>query len=166
LALWRVGRRHSGPYARQEVPAPAPPPPLPPPPLPTAPRTVCWLLLQEEAERSALEQTYVAELLRSNAPLAKLTELVRSFFALLHERRVDDLEAWLQQASASGIAEVAAFAEGVRRDLAAVQAAMTLPWSQGQTEGHVNRLKLLKRPMYGRANLDLLSQRVRYRTAS
>jgi transposase len=66
----------------------------------------------------------------------------------------------------SGIAELAAFAEGVRRDLAAVQAAMTLRWSQGQTAGQINRLNLLKRQMYGRANLDLLRQRVRYRAAS
>jgi transposase len=161
LALWRAGPRHSGPYAPQVVPAPAPPPPLP-----TAPRTVCWLLLQEDAERSAREQAYVAELLRSDPLLAQVTQIVGAFFALLHERRVDDLEDWLQQATTSGIAELAAFAEGVRRDLAAVQAAMTLPWSQGQTEGQVNRLKLLKRQMYGRAKLDLLRQRVRYRAAS
>jgi transposase len=161
LALWRVGPRHCGPYARQDVPAPAPPPPLP-----TAPRTVCWLLLQDDEERSAPEQAYVAELLRSSPLVAQVTELTRAFFALLHERRVDDLEAWLQRATASSIAELAAFAEGVRRDLAAVQAAMRLPWSQGQTEGQVNRLKLLKRQMYGRAKLDLLRQRVRYRAAS
>lgn len=161
LALWRVGPRHCGPYARQSVPAPAPPPSLP-----TAPRTVCWLLLREDAERSAPEQAYVAELLRSTPLLARLTETVRAFFSLLNERRVGDLEAWLQQATTSGVAELAAFAEGVRRDLAAVQAAVTLPWSQGQTEGQINRLKLLKRQMYGRANLDLLRQRVRYRAAS
>jgi transposase len=127
---------------------------------------MCWLLLREDAERSAPEQAYVAELLRNTPLLARLTETVRAFFCLLSERRVGDLEAWLQQATASGIAELAAFAEGVRRDLAAVQAAMTLHWSQGQTEGQINRLKLLKRQMYGRANLDLLCQRVRYRAAS
>jgi transposase len=98
--------------------------------------------------------------------VAQVTELGRAFFALLHERRVDDLEAWLQLATASSMAELASFAEGVRRDLAAVQAAMRLPWSQGQTEGQVNRLKLLKRQMYGRAKLDLLRQRVRYQAAS
>jgi transposase len=75
------------------------------------------------------------------------------------------LEPWLQQATESGIPELAAFAEGVRRDLVAVQAAMTLPWSQGQTEGQVNRLNRLKRQMSGRAKLDLLRQRVRYRAA-
>lgn len=160
LALWRVGPRHCGPYARQTVPTPAPAPSLS-----AAPRTVCWLLLQEDAERSALEQAYITELLRSNAVLAQGTQMVRAFFGLLHERRVDDLEEWLCQATTSGIAELAAFAEGVRRDRAAVQAALTLPWSQGQTEGQVNRLKLLKRQMYGRAKLDLLRQRVCYRAA-
>jgi transposase len=127
---------------------------------------VCWLLLREDAERSALEQVYVAELLRRTPLLADLAKTVRAFFSLLNERRMGDLEVWLQQATASGVAELAAFAEGVRRDLAAVQAAMSLPWSQGQTEGQSNRLKLLKRQMYGRANLDLLRQRVRYRAAS
>ncbi|HEV2458646.1 MAG TPA: hypothetical protein VGS80_09795 [Ktedonobacterales bacterium] len=77
-----------------------------------------------------------------------------------------DLAAWLQQATARGSAELAACAEGVRRALAAGQAAMTLRWRQGQTEGHINRLKLLQRHMYGRANLDLLCQRVRSRAAS
>ena len=158
LALWRVGPRHQGRYTRQAIPAPAPPPPLP-----TAPRTVCWLLLQAIAERSAREQAYVTELLRTNPVLAQVTQIVQAFFALLHERRVDDLEEWLQQATTSGIAELAAFAEGVRRDLAAVQAAMRLRWSQGQTEGQVNRLKLLKRQMYGRAKRDLLRQRICYR---
>jgi transposase len=126
---------------------------------------VCWLLLQEDAERSALEQAYITELLRSNSVLAQVTQMVRAFFDLLHERRVDDLEDWLCQATTSGIAELAAFAEGVRRDIAAVQAAMRLRWSQGQTEGQVNRLKLLKRQMYGRAKLDLLRQRVCHRAA-
>jgi len=55
------------------------------------------------------------------------------------------------------------FARGLTTDLAAVSAGLTLPWSNGQTEGQVNRLKMLKRQMYGRANVDLLRQRVLYR---
>jgi len=51
------------------------------------------------------------------------------------------------------------FAIGLLADLQAIEAALKLPWSNGQTEGQVNRLKLLKREMYGRAKLDLLSQR-------
>jgi hypothetical protein len=64
LALWRVGPRHGGPYARQEIPAPAPPPPIP-----AAPRTVGWLLLQEDAARSALEPAYGA-LVAASQPAA------------------------------------------------------------------------------------------------
>jgi transposase len=57
------------------------------------------------------------------------------------------------------------FAVHLKRDRAAVEAALTLPWSQGQTEGQINRLKLLKRQMYGRANIDLLRLRVLHRAA-
>ena len=60
----------------------------------------------------------------------------------------------------SEIPELAGFAEGIRRDGAAVRAAIALPWSQGQVEEQVNRLKLLKRQMYGRAKLDPLHRRV------
>ena len=59
--------------------------------------------------------------------------------------------------------EVVSFAAKLRQDLAAVEAAVTSPWSQGQVEGQVNRLKFVKRSMYGRAKFDLLRQRVLYR---
>ena len=58
------------------------------------------------------------------------------------------------------IPELRAFAAGLRRDWDAVQAGLTLPWSSGAVEGHVNRIKMLKRQMYGRANVDLLRSRV------
>ncbi len=61
---------------------------------------------------------------------------------------------------ASGIGTLVRFAEGVRQDLAAITAALALPWSSGQTEGQINRLKFIKRQMYGRANFDLLRKRV------
>jgi transposase len=66
---------------------------------------------------------------------------------------------WVAEAEASGLRELRRFALGLRPD-AAVRAALTQPWSQGQTEGQVTRLKLLKRMMYGRANFDLLRLRV------
>ena len=64
------------------------------------------------------------------------------------------------EASSSGVAELRTFATGIKRDLAAVQAALTSSWSQGQVEGQVNRLKRLKRQSYGRAGFDLLRHRV------
>jgi transposase len=70
------------------------------------------------------------------------------------------LDCWLEQAQRSGIPEMKSFALGIHRDYEAVKAAILLPWSQGQTEGQVNKLKTLKRAMYGRAGFSLLRQRL------
>jgi transposase len=70
------------------------------------------------------------------------------------------LDSWLAQAEAAGIVEFKRFAQSLRSDYRAVQAALQFSWSNGQTEGQVNRLKLLKRQMYGRAKFDLLRKRV------
>ena len=72
------------------------------------------------------------------------------------------LEEWIGEAKASGVAEVKAFAMKLVQDMKAVVAAMILPYSQGQTEGRINKLKLVKRSMYGRGEFDLLRQRVLY----
>jgi transposase len=69
------------------------------------------------------------------------------------------LDGWLQEASNSVSPELCGFGEGLRGDYDAVRAALCERWSNGQVEGQINRLKLLKRQMYGRANLDLLKQR-------
>ena len=75
-------------------------------------------------------------------------------------RQAGSLSSWIAQVSAATVTpELRRFALGLLADGKAVEAALTLPWSNGQTEGQVNRLKLLKREMYGRANLDLLNQR-------
>ena len=79
---------------------------------------------------------------------------------MLAERRDMDLDAWLLQAEHSGLAELKSFAQGLRRDYAAVHAAFSSPWSNGQVEAQVNRLKLIKRQMFGRAGYDLLRLRV------
>ena len=76
-----------------------------------------------------------------------------------------ELDAWLAEARRSHIPELVSFVRGVRRDYAAVAAALTSPHSQGQVEGHVNRIKMLKRQMYGRASFDLLRRRVLYNSA-
>jgi len=87
------------------------------------------------------------------------------------EQRSDEqarrqLEDWTERAKASGIAELKAFAVKLLQDTDAVVAAMTLPYSQGQTEGRINKLKLVKRSMYGRGKFDLLRQRVLYASAA
>jgi transposase len=72
------------------------------------------------------------------------------------------LEAWAERAKASGVAELKAFAMKLLQDTDAVVSTMTLPYSQGQTEGQVNKLKLVKRSMYGRGKFDLLRKRALY----
>jgi transposase len=66
----------------------------------------------------------------------------------------------VEQVEASDVPELRSFATGLRRDWAAVRAGLELSWSNGQTEGQVNRLKLLKRQMFGRAGFDLLRRRL------
>jgi transposase len=89
-----------------------------------------------------------------------------SFAALVRQRSepcpASPLEQWTAQAVAGGVPELMAFATKLRQDWDAVLAALTLPYRQGQTEGQVNRLKLLKRSRYGRANFDLLRGWVLY----
>ncbi len=84
------------------------------------------------------------------------------FARLVRERQADELDAWLERASASAAPAFRSFAASLRRDEAAVRAGMSLPWSTGPVEGEINRLKLIKRTMFGRAKLDLLRQRVLY----
>jgi transposase len=87
-------------------------------------------------------------------------QLVQQFRAMVRHHASPSLDTWLEACAASNVADLATFATGIRQDYAAVRAALTTPWSNGQTEGQVNRLKFLKRQMYGRANFDLLRFRV------
>lgn len=86
-------------------------------------------------------------------------ELVVEFGRVLRERDVRALRPWLDAAEACSHGELRELAAGLRGDLSAAEAAITEPWSNDQTEGQVNRFKVLKRQCYGRANLDLLERR-------
>ncbi|MGJ7512252.1 transposase [Variovorax sp. GT1P44] len=97
---------------------------------------------------------------RSNRWVAEVRSLAREFLGLMHRRRLREFDRWLERLSKYGAPEMRSFAKSLRDDLAAVRAAFMLPWSDGQTKGHVNRLKYLKRQMYGRASIELLRLRV------
>ena len=87
--------------------------------------------------------------------------LALQFIAMIRDRQPANLDAWLSAATAADSPrDFQGFARGLQTDLAAVRAALELPWSNGQTEGHIHRLKALKRQMYGRAAFDLLRIRV------
>jgi transposase len=83
--------------------------------------------------------------------------LLERFHGMVRDRDPDALPAWITDAADSVLAS---FGKGIVADQAAVAAAMTQPWSNGQTEGQITKLKLVKRQMYGRANLDLLRARL------
>jgi transposase len=140
---------------RTRLPAP---PPLPHPPL--TPRALRWLLVKAADDRGDAEQEQLKRLFAAAPRVQTAAALVQGFQRLLRERRPAELAAWLEAAAASGIPELASFVVGVRRDEAAVREACRSPWSQGQVEGQITRLKLLKRQMYGRAGYALLRQRV------
>ena len=110
------------------------------------------------------EKAVVEQILRSSPEIEKAIELGREFENLLMKRSETPLDDWLRKAQLSSIAEIKSFARGLTQDKAAVEAAIKYEWSQGQVEGQVNRLKLIKRQMYGRANFDLLKARVIHQT--
>jgi len=121
---------------------------------------VRWLCLPPPDRLDGDERAALDRLLADHPDLAAGHDLLQRFRRLVAERDVAGLDAWLDDARASGLARFEALANGLAADRAAVDAAFTTPWSNGPVEGHVHRVKLLKRGGYGRAKLDLLRRRV------
>lgn len=125
-----------------------------------APRMLARLFARDSEKCSAADREYLRELWGWNSELERAYQLAQGFSRMLRERDPEMLDGWLEEASKSDSPELRGFAEGLRGDYGAVRAALWERWSNGQVEGQINRLKLLKRQMYGRANLDLLKRRV------
>jgi transposase len=106
------------------------------------------------------QKRQIESICQASSDLRSVYLLSQEFVTLLKERQVKALDCWLKRAKACHVTELTSFVNGIRRDYAAVRAACCLPWSNGATEGHVNRLKFLKRQMFGRAHLDLLRVKV------
>jgi transposase len=123
-------------------------------------RAVSFAMVCPAAKRSTEVQTYLDQLCQVDTHIARAYMLSQTFLTLVRERRGEALEAWMAEAIDSGIAALARFAHGLRDDLRAIIAGLTLEWSNGVTEGQIHRLKLLKRQSYGRAGVALLRQRI------
>jgi transposase len=106
------------------------------------------------------DQAQLAAILARCPELAALREHITGFADLMTHRRGRNLDKWITAAEASGLPELRSFTTGLRRDQDAVTAGLTLPYSSGVVEGHVNRIKMLKRQMHGRASPDLLRRRI------
>ena len=126
---------------------------------PLTPRRAAWLVLRRETKRTEAEAQQLTQLHAHSAEVAEAIDLAQDFTHLVRQRQPEHFAPWLERASKSPLEAVQRFASGLRDDYAAVKAGMTLPWSTGPVEGHINRLKMLKRQMFGRAHLDLLSRR-------
>jgi transposase len=128
-------------------------------PVPTA-RHVAGLFVRHPSNLTREEQTYLTELQHLDETVATVYQLTQRFTEMVRERTGWQLPEWIEQTQASDVDRMRRFARGLEKDLAAVQAGLTEIWSNGQTEGQVHRLKLLKRQMYGRAGFDVLRPRV------
>jgi transposase len=126
---------------------------------PLTPRRATWLVLRRAENRTEAEAQQLAQLHAQSAEVAEAIDLAQDFTSLVRQRQPEHLEPWLERASTSALEAVRRFASGLRDDYAAVKAGVTLPWSSGPVEGHINRLKMSKRHMFGRACLDLLGRR-------
>ena len=120
-------------------------------------RTLARLITTGRDRLTKAETVTVAAIEQNVPALVEAREIVAEFQAMVRSMRPEGLSGWLGRAAQSALAS---FARGIAKDEAAVRAAMTLPWSNGQTEGQITRLKLVKRQMYGRGKLDLLQARL------
>lgn len=122
-------------------------------------RALTWLIVKRPENRDVGDEQLLKQISEGQAKLATTIELAREFAAIIRGQEAEKLDAWLQKATQCKYRVWNSFAAGLKQDYAAVQAALRLNWSNGPTEGHVNRLKCLKRQMYGRAKDDLLRKR-------
>lgn len=144
-------RRFLRPLRDTAKAAPAPPP---------KPQDLTNWITRHPGRLRAEEERQLDDVLSRCPELAALRTHVHAFARMICDRTGTDLPAWIRAARADDLPQLHAFADGLERDWDAVLAGLTLPWSSGPVEGHVNRIKMLKRQMYGRASLPLLRKRV------
>jgi transposase len=161
VAAWRPTPGRRGPPARSAASAAggASSPPATPFRVPS-PRQARWLLLRPREQLRREEQVYRDALLERDLEIPAAHALAEDFGDLIRTRDDAALAPWLKRATDSALPEFRTFVTFLDRDRSAVEAALTTEWSNGQVEGQINRVKYLKRQMYGRASLGLLKARV------
>jgi transposase len=124
-----------------------------------APRHLAWLFLRDP-EQLEKQEKQTLSLIRKGDKIEIAYGLTQQFVTLLKERNAQPLEIWLWDCQESGISDLVTFAQGLQKEGSALHAAFTLPYSNGPVEGKINKLKYIKRSMYGRAGFPLLRQKV------
>lgn len=143
---WATRRRQDAVAAARRVPRKGP-----------SARTVAKMMSSYRDGDSPQQIRLLAIIANLTPEIVTARDQLDAFHAMVRERKPDVLEPWLAEADGGPLAS---FVTGLRADLAAVEAALSQPWSSGRVEGTINKLKLLKRQMYGRANVDLLEARL------
>ena len=156
-SVQRYVRKRLGVAGKNRERAGAARPSAPPAP---SPRQLSFEWVRRPEDRKPNEQRRIDAIRARSDELATALGLADEFADLLRKRSLGTLSDWLVKGEASSSPEMRRFAEGVRRDESAVLAAVTQQWSNGPVEGHINRLKTVKRQMYGRAGFVLLKARV------
>ncbi len=124
---------------------------------PPSRRRCAWLLSQDPERLHQGDRLFIDHLFEAAPELAIVNDLACRFVIMLKGKDDSALDRWLYEAQRS---DLVSFASGLKRDIEAVRAAITQPWTTSPVEGQINRVKMIKRQMYGRANYPLLKQRV------
>lgn len=124
-------------------------------------KQLAWLLIRK-ADALTEQEALVLQRIRQEPVVECIYSLAQQFVTMVRQKLVAMFDPWLEACQQSGVTSLQDFAAGIKQDYEAIRAALETTWSNGQTEGQVNRLKTLKRQMYGRAGLDLLRIRVLY----
>jgi transposase len=147
--LGRAGKVRPRVSAAKPKPAPTP-----------SPKRLSFDWVRRPEKRTPEAQARLDTIRRAGVDLNAALDLADEFAALIRKRSTGTLQEWLSRAEVDPCPEIRNFAESIRRDESTVDAAITTRWSNGPVEGHVNRLKTIKRQMYGRAGFALLKARV------
>lgn len=131
-------------------------------PVPWSSPRASWILVKDRTQLDEQEKAALERMVAADKQVEVAAQLAKRFVGMVKEKEPDKLEQWLEDAAASGVRSLISFASGIRQDYSAVHNALSSIWSNGQVEGQVNRLKFIKRMMYGRAHFDLLRKRVLY----
>jgi transposase len=134
--------------------------PQPNPLLALSAQQATWLFFRKPEDLKKEELENLQQLRQASPQIETTYQLVETFLHMVRERRGEQLDAWLDAVEAAHLQAFQSFVTGVQQDKDAILAGLTLPWSNGPLEGNVNRLKLIKRGMYGRAEFSLLKARV------
>ena len=123
-------------------------------------RQLVWLFLKNPEDLLVEEREELRLIVNRSTSLLSVYQLVQTFLGMLAQQTSDGFDEWLVRMENCGVKKLRNFARSLQQDYEAVKAAFASDWSNGQVEGQVNRLKTIKRQMYGRANFDLLRKRV------